>query len=156
VNLRGRPPEAIIEVPKTWKKVDTGKFGFSMPPEMKQKKVSGIDTYVWQYDAPDISLSIEAGDLGGDFSFERDRYESSVQHVLINGLKAERLVLDLNKPNLKNWSLNADGSTKVLSARENLVVGLYFPDKGTKFWITRTPEVPLSTADSILNSIRFN
>src|SRR5215211_1550088 len=85
------PTPEVVQIPKDWKNVETAHFVFSLPPEMKEKKVRGIDTELWQYDAPNISLSIEAGFLGGDFSFIRNRYESTVQSVLVNGLKADRI-----------------------------------------------------------------
>lgn len=149
------PTPTASEIPENWKSIETDRFTLSLPPEMKEKKVKGIDTQVWQYKSEDISLSIEAGVYVADFSFERERYESKVEKVTVNGIDAERTNLDLNKPRMNSWAFNADGSTKVPTVRQNDFVGLYFRSKETSFSIRRAPEVPLSKVDVILNSIRF-
>ena len=149
------PTIRVGQIPIEWKLVEAGPFVVALPPEMKEIKLQGIDTAIWQYDGNNLSFFIEIGFLGGDFSFDRSRYESSVESVMVNGLKAERLLLDLNKPILKNWSFNADGSTKVPVEKRHLVTEIFFPDMDAKFSVHRTPDVSADKADAILDSIKF-
>jgi hypothetical protein len=146
-------PTATPVPPQNWNKIETDHFVIFIPPDMKEKKVKGIDTRIWEYNSKEISLSIEAGFLGGDFGFIRNQYESSVEERVIGGSKAEYLTLDLNKPILKNWSFNADGSTKVPTERQNLVLGIYFPEEHISFVVSRTQEIPVNVAENILESI---
>lgn len=146
-------PTPAAKVPADWKKIETSHFIVSIPPDMKEKKVRGIDTSLWQYNSKTISLAIEAGFLGGDFGFVQGRYESTWELRSLNGREVQYLTLDLNKPNLKYWSFNADGSTKVTNEEKNLVVGMYFPKEHISFVTTRVPAVSHDVVDNILNSI---
>lgn len=149
------PVPLLAETPVDWKTIETEFFTFALPPDFTQQQVQGIDTQVWHYVGDNMSFSIEVGMYASDFTFERDRYESIVDEVQVNGISAHRIVLDLNKPILNNWAVNADGSTKIEPVVQNLVLGLYFPSKESRFWLTRSPRVPQKTAETILGSIRF-
>jgi hypothetical protein len=146
-------PNASQTIPLDWKRIDKIQFTLNLPPDVKEKKVRGIDTEVWEFEGKQITLSVEAGFLGGGFDFVKNQYESTIEERTIAGEKADYLSLDLNKPVLRNWTFNADGSTRVQKEEKNLVVGVYFPNREIKFWIARTPGVPLDVAEKIISSI---
>jgi hypothetical protein len=150
----GYPPTPATSptVPSDWKNIETDHFSLRLPPDMKEKKIKGEGTSSWRFDSETLSLAIDFDPLGGDFTFIRDRYESKFDVRSINGENAQYLSLDLNKPNLKNWSFNADGSTKITKEDKNLFVGVFFPAKHISFVTTRVPTAP-QDAETILNSI---
>lgn len=57
----GCMPSTSVNPPAGWTKVDTGKFVFYVPSDIKTVPVRGIDSFVGQYKGNTISLSFDYG-----------------------------------------------------------------------------------------------
>jgi hypothetical protein len=51
-----------VEIPPGWTTVDSQKFKFSIPPDLKEVSIRGIDSFVGQYKGTNLSLSFDYGD----------------------------------------------------------------------------------------------
>lgn len=141
------------QIPADWKRIETHSFEF-YSPTMSRDGVSGIDTLVMKFLDDKIDLWIEDGVLGGDLK-DFVQYQAGIESkVKINGVEATAVLADRNK-HTGSRAVNADGSTKFETFEKNKVLGVYFPEKYTKFIIYASDEESLKTGKTILQSIRF-
>lgn len=141
------------QIPADWKRIETHRFEF-YSPTMSRDGVSGIDTLVMKFLDDKIDLWIEDGVLGGDLK-DFVQYQAGIESkVKINGVEATVVLADRNK-HTGSRAINADGSTKFEKFERNKVLGVYFPEKYTKFIIYASDEESLKTGKTILQSIRF-
>lgn len=53
--------ETPTSAPNDWKQVNREEFTLHLPPTFREIPVQGVDTKVWQFEDPKISLHVESG-----------------------------------------------------------------------------------------------
>jgi hypothetical protein len=74
-----------------WQNIDAGEFAFTLPCEMAQKPVAGIDSKVASYESPSLSLMYDYGRYSSDLGELKGQPELREETSTIGG-KAARIV----------------------------------------------------------------
>ncbi|MEJ7727940.1 MAG: hypothetical protein WKG00_01865 [Polyangiaceae bacterium] len=74
-----------------WQNIDAGEFGFTLPCDMVQKPVQGIDSKVASYDSPSLSLMYDYGRYSSDLGELKGQPEMREESSTISG-KPARIV----------------------------------------------------------------
>jgi hypothetical protein len=78
-----------VEVPRSWKKVELRDFSFSIPPDMKERDVRGIDSEVWEYRSREMRLAIDYGMYSIDQKSYAEQPGYKSEWVSIDGQRAK-------------------------------------------------------------------
>ncbi len=153
----------IREIPKDWQKIETDYFSFSIPLDMKNKNVRGIDSFVMQFEDKDITLEIEYGDYSADLDFIKQNYQSQTEQTEIDGEIVEIVSCDLDRNNPSSRMMTKNTKTEAIKKTEkNNYSGVSFPGRMKDFSQTAISfEVKYKnlemqeTAKTILYSVKF-
>ncbi len=74
-----------------WQNIDAGEFAFTLPCDMAQKPVHGIDSKVGSYESPSLSLMYDYGRYSSDLGELKGQPELREESSTIGG-KAARIV----------------------------------------------------------------
>ena len=74
-----------------WQNVDAGEFSFTLPCDMMQKPVAGIDSKVASYDSASLGLTYDYGRYSSDLGELKGQPELREESTTIGG-KAARIV----------------------------------------------------------------
>ena len=120
--------EVHREVPRDWQRIETEFFSFSIPANMKNNDVRGIDSYVMQFENDEIILDLDYGMHSTTMEYSASSFESKKDSIIIDGTETLLISYDANKPVLASKAaVNADGSTKFEKVEKNYVIGISFP-----------------------------
>lgn len=134
------------DIPKGWVKIDLASFSFYAPPDIRNQKVRGIDSAVWQFRNRNMTLNLDYGMYSDNLESYKDESEYHAEWVRIDGKSAKVVTLR--------------NSTDASNKNRKYAAGVYFPEvSGPTTKLTVWAEcVDVATRDSAKNiffSIRF-
>jgi hypothetical protein len=77
-----------IAIPSGWRKVELKDFSFYIPSDMKERKVRGTDSEIWEFRSKGITLSIDYGVFSPECA-SLDRPEYREERVVVDGRAAK-------------------------------------------------------------------
>ena len=78
-----------VDVPRGWKKIELRDFSFSIPPDMRERDVHGIDSEVWEYRSRDLRLAIDYGMYSTDHESYAEQPGYKLEWVSLDGESAK-------------------------------------------------------------------
>lgn len=136
--------------PPDWKEIDArGKFTFSLPSVLGEKKVHGIDSYVGVYESPALRISFDYGWYSG-VPADGGKEGYTREEIQIDGQKAVITSYPLDSKNAENdyayfTAVHFPGLPETEDGlRNKLTMSAYCKTKKDR-----------STAHTIFGSIRF-
>jgi hypothetical protein len=138
-------------VPRNWKTVELSDFSFSLPPDMRDEEVKGIDSAVWQYRNDGMILTIDYG----MYSNSLESYKSQPGHheewFLIGGKRAKICTFQLDE-SFMNTAEDRDFS---------FISAAYFPEvressvAKLSIWVNAKGTGEQEAAKKIFQSVEF-
>jgi hypothetical protein len=142
---------AYAEVPPGWKKVELSDFSFSMPPDMRDNEVKGIDSAVWQYRNGGMILTADYGMYSNSLESYKGQPGYGEEWFLIGGKRAKVCTFQLDESFMNTTE---DREFSFISAA-------YFPEvsegAATKLsiWVSARGAGEQEAAKKILQSVEF-
>jgi hypothetical protein len=143
-SLCGCTPSSSVSPPAGWVQMDTGKFTFFVPPDVKYFPTMGIDSFVGEYKGESIYLNFDYGmySNGLEDAGSGSNYISKIERI--DGKKARIAAFDF-----PNYGIPF-----------GYVVGIHFPEvaaKGIRLTIVASCKTKedREAAATILRTIRF-
>lgn len=153
VKLSADPtPVSELAVPSDWKRFDIGPFVMVGPADLKDKKVHGIDSEVFEFENNEFSIGIEVGMYSG-YASKYHSYEYETGSILIAGGLVQFEKEDLNKP-ASNAARNAAGSTSK-PVEKHLSLTVWIPKEQATVSVNYAEESSTKRALTILQSLRL-
>ena len=83
-------PTSTGPVPSGWKRIDAGRFTFSVPPDFKPLPSSGIDSFVGDYRGDGITLGFDYGRYSNPLEYvDKSETQRVETHERIGGKQAK-------------------------------------------------------------------
>ncbi len=140
-----------IDIPRNWKKVELGHFSFSIPPDMRDEEVKGIDSAVWQYRSGGMMLMIDYGMYSNSIESYKGQPDYREEWFLIGGRRAKICTFQLDESHMNT---EEDRNFPFISAA-------YFPEVGEgsaaklSMWVSANGAVEQESAKKIFQSVEF-
>ena len=84
------------QVPKEWKKIDLTSFSFYAPPDLRDQKVRGIDSSVWEFRNRTMTLRLDYGMYSDSLESYSNQADYQIEWVRIDEKPAKIVTLRLN------------------------------------------------------------
>jgi hypothetical protein len=137
--------------PTDWRKIQTAKFSFSIPPDMEGGQVRATDSSGWEYSNGAITLSVQYGPYADPLQFYVNQPHHEKAVVEIGGVKAEQHTFYLDEALAGHFA----GRGKYIAAVHFANLGDEAPSKLSMWANCESPEAR-EVAKKILNSLKFN